>query len=314
MYEDLLANMAKGSWLLSHAVRSMSCIYYGSAWNMMIPYVSETGLIKQAGNSDIIHFLYGEFATPAMMSCFKKYGNKVIGTFHCSQRRQWRVTRKPRRYLKYDHIVLMSETQRDYFVDNGYSENSLSTIVHGVDTTFYVPPRDSGVTRDKLNLLLVGSTERDHGFAARVLRKMGSRVHCNIATNSCYHHFYQGCSNVELLSRVPDEELLNLYQNADLLLMPMLDCTANNAILESMACGTPVMVNCVGGIPEYVDQNCNMVMIGKKLDEWIDLLNELASNREKLHAMRSKVRAWAERFDWRSIANQYLDLYRSFTD
>jgi len=89
----------------------------------------------------------------------------------------------------------------------------------------------------------------------------------------------------------------------------MLDCTANNAVLEAMACGTPVMVNRIGGIPEYVDPGCNVVMPDKDPDAWIARVRGLAADRDSLGRMRPAVRVWAERFDWPRMAEPYRRLF-----
>jgi len=105
--------------------------------------------------------------------------------------------------------------------------------------------------------------------------------------------------------------MLAEYQQADLLAMPMLDSAANNVLLESMACGTPVMVNRVGGASEYVNPDCNFLMNNdRKVDEWVEKLLWMEENRDEVERMRPATRAWAERFDWKIIAEEYRAMYR----
>ena len=82
-------------------------------------------------------------------------------------------------------------------------------------------------------------------------------------------------------------------------------------ILESMACGTPVMINRVGGIPEYVDPACNFTMSNdRNADEWVEKLLWLEQNRDATERLRPATRAWAEKFDWKLIAEEYRAMYR----
>jgi glycosyltransferase involved in cell wall biosynthesis len=53
-------------------------------------------------------------------------------------------------------------------------------------------------------------------------------------------------------ANVSADRLRELYQQADLLFLPLLDATANNAVVEAIACGLPVISTDVGGIPDYV--------------------------------------------------------------
>ena len=45
---------------------------------------------------------------------------------------------------------------------------------------------------------------------------------------------------------------MNAYRAADVLAVPSLDDNLPNAVLESLACGTPVVGSAIGGIPDMV--------------------------------------------------------------
>jgi glycosyltransferase involved in cell wall biosynthesis len=158
--------------------------------------------------------------------------------------------------------------------------------------------------------ILIGKTERDHEFAADVMKALpAGLVELSVCTHRDYHSVYRNVPGVKILPFLSDAELLEVYQRAELLFMPFLDCTTNDALMEAMACGTPVMTNRVGGIPEYVASHCNIIMDGKIVSAWADRLVELARSRHQLWAMREPVRRWAEKFSWKLAAAHYQALY-----
>jgi glycosyltransferase involved in cell wall biosynthesis len=158
----------------------------------------------------------------------------------------------------------------------------------------------------------LGNTERDHGFAAQVAKRLpADRFEFRVRTASHEKSFYAGIPCVNLLPRLSDEEFLREYQQADVLAMPMLDSAANDVLLESMACGTPVMVNRVGGVPEYVGPDGNFLMSNdRNVDEWVGKLLGLEQNRDVVERMRPATRMWAERFDWKALVEDYRAMYR----
>ncbi|HMP71839.1 MAG TPA: glycosyltransferase family 4 protein [Kiritimatiellia bacterium] len=307
------------SWTVGHWLRSWGNRYYGSQWNWWLPYVHEWFLSRalEGGPGDLVHFMMAEFGTPRYPEWFRGRGRRLVGTYHCSARRLEQVLARYDRYMVFDRITVMSRSQLPFFIEKGYPSERISVTMHGVDTDYFAPDVRRGKEGPEghpghVKLLLVGSTERDHEVASQVMRRVQDLpVHLDVLTASAHRDAYGGLNNVSFLSNLSNEDLVKAYQQADLLFMPLLDCTANNAILEAMACGTPVMVNNTGGIPEYVDASCNFVMEGKDADVWAEVVAGLVKDRTLLEARRPAVRAWAEQLDWRVVKAQYLRAYEA---
>ncbi|MBQ7251914.1 MAG: glycosyltransferase [Kiritimatiellae bacterium] len=91
----------------------------------------------------------------------------------------------------------------------------------------------------------------------------------------------------------------------------MKDSAFNRVMLNAMACRTPVMTNRVGGVPEYVPEDCNAVMpAGADADDWAERLEAFEENRERLEGWRSATRRWAEGLDWQIVSEEYRAIYR----
>ncbi len=315
-YRETWRRYMKYSWRFGHILQRWGRHYYQSDWNALVPWMDELKFLRIIKNYDnpLLHFLWGEFASPAWSAVFRKKSRGILGTFHCSERRLPRVITGSRPVHSYDVITLMSETQRAYFNGLGVPDDRIRVYLHGVDTEYFKPLENRPAGHDrKLNCFLLGETERDHEFMYKVLKKLPpNSIRLYVKTFKHWVPGYRQYSQVEILPFMSDEELLKLYQVSDLLLMPMLDCTANNVFLESMACGTPVMTNRVGGVSEYIADDCNIIMEDKSVDEWVDRLMDLSENRQQLTALRPAVRVWAETFEWKKRVEPFKTLYSEF--
>ena len=312
-FAPLWQRMEARSWTLGNALRQWGNRHYGSTWNALVPHWDEARFLRKLPRkkeSYPLHFVWGEFASPRRVEPYHRRGARVAVSVHCSARRWDSVWQRPDGYARADIVLLTSESQRP-FVERDVEPARARTILHGVVADHFTPSarKRSG---ERLRLFMLGDTERDHEFAARVAAKLpAEKIEWRIRTTSHEKSNYAGISSVNLLPRLSEEEMLEEYRQADVLAMPMLDSAANDVILESMACGTPVMVNRTGGVPEYVDAGCNFMMdADAEVDEWVEKLLWLERNREVAEGLRPATRAWAERFDWKLIAEDYRAMYR----
>jgi len=117
---------------------------------------------------------------------------------------------------------------------------------------------------------------------------------------------------VEFLGFVPESMLPAVYAAADLSIVPSAVLEGFGLIsLESLACGTPVLVTPVGGLPDTVKGlGKDLVLkgtgaddIGDGLRSWLDGTLRLPSREAcREHVMRS--------FTWDRIAKQVCEVYR----
>jgi glycosyltransferase involved in cell wall biosynthesis len=117
-------------------------------------------------------------------------------------------------------------------------------------------------------------------------------------------------SHVKFLGYLPDEQLPIAYQAADLTIMPSQSLEGFGLVLlESLACGTPVLCTPVGGMPEVLSPFCRD-LITESSDEMAiaERLGDLLTGKFYLPS-RSACREYASsHFDWQIIAPQVRDV------
>jgi glycosyltransferase involved in cell wall biosynthesis len=103
-----------------------------------------------------------------------------------------------------------------------------------------------------------------------------------------------------------------IYSVADLFIFPTIADNLPNAVLESMACGTPVVSYDTGGIPDMIKHmETGYIAKHKDVNDLAHGIKTLAENDELRTKMSQKcVRAISENFTSEIQASRYLEIYQ----
>ncbi len=117
--------------------------------------------------------------------------------------------------------------------------------------------------------------------------------------------------SVRFLGRISDADLVTLYQAADVSLVPSLVLEGFGlVVIEALACGTPVIVSDVGGLPEAVDQLDRSLIVAAGDPQ--ALARRLLAARDGRLPLpsRENCRSHAERFSWDEAVAAHQRLFR----
>jgi teichuronic acid biosynthesis glycosyltransferase TuaC len=116
---------------------------------------------------------------------------------------------------------------------------------------------------------------------------------------------------VRFVGEMDQSTLRDYYGAADALVLGSKSEGVANVIMESLACGTPVLATRVGGTPEVICDRVAGLLIEDR-----SAASVAASVRRLFEDMpaRDAVRTYAERFSWSATAQQDLELIRSVVD
>ncbi len=198
-----------------------------------------------------------------------------------------------------DRFVAVSQKTKREWVEYGCADDAIEVIHNGTDTNKFKPAQDFLATRKSWGfsetakvICYVGRIDREKGLeyllkAVALLAEQEPEIRLIIAGKPVVHFSalkgtecedegmkYQrsleqlardlGLDNrVQFLGYLSDP--VSLYQTSDISVLPSIWSEAfGRSIIESLACGTPVIASRVGGIPEILIGEFaeNLVMAG----------------------------------------------------
>ena len=241
----------------------------------------------------------------------------------------WVLNRRLPIYSLYDAVVGQSrvalrELERDFQVPAVH-------IPGGVDLDRFIPIERG--SPEKI-VLFVGRIHphkgvhilieafRAAGLADFHLEVMGRTVNRQYLER--LHRLAKGIP-VRFVHNAGDEVLLRAYQNACVTVLPSLSPDHDGTprpppelmgftLLESQACGTPVICSSAGGMPEFVSQGKSGLVVEEgSTQQLANGLRVLCRERMKNpDRWTVQCREWVRQFSWDAVARAHMSLYESF--
>jgi len=270
----------------------------------------------RAGFSGIVHALWADHDLGFLDLVLDRRRQALVGSFHNCDDTFVHTIRYPRRLRGFEAIVLMNRTQVGFFLEAGVRPERIHVVRHGVDTGWF-RPRGAGTVvpigpiGPMFTVLAAGGYRRNFPLLREVcLRLKGEAgIRFDVVGPEAFGHLFEGLGNARFRTGLGDAEFLEAYQTCDCLLQTVENATANNVILEAMACGKPVVAERVGGIPEYVDETCAILTERGDDAGLAGALLELRANPARREAMGLAARKKAETLDWKIVAEQMRAIY-----
>ncbi len=222
----------------------------------------------------------------------------------------------------FDGHLHISEYSRNVFGHDGNRRARI--ILGGVDTEKFTP--DAGIARTG-RVLFVGRL-LPHKGVADLIAGLPAGMHLDLigpATHAAHLEYLKQCAAGKLVSfrhGCDDAELIDAYRKALCTVLPSVYRTPDGAetkvpellgqtLLESMACGTPVICTRVASMPEIVeDGRTGFVVEPGDYRAMHERLEWLAAHPAEALAMGAAGRATVvARFQWSQVVRRCLDAY-----
>ena len=268
---------------------------------------------------DIIHYMDGEHSAqflPWLCKLPKRVRPKLVATYHQPPGILNSLTNK-KVISMLDHVTVVSPEQISYFQEL-LPDDKITMILHGIDVDFF-QPASTPKSGNKFRCITVGHWLRDFKTIRQVAEKLleYKNIEFHVVTSKLTGPKVtglEGFSNIVLYrDNIDDMKLLELYQQSDILFLPLLQSTANNAILEGIACGLPVISKYLPSVKAYLPGREAVLVKYNEPEKLIDAILHLAQNPDDCKDMAFEARKRAEELDWRNIAPQYEAVYSKLT-
>ena len=209
---------------------------------------------------------------------------------------------------KVDKLVVLSESTRLYFLEQGISPEKVMT-----QYTFHdIVVDEQAVTRgdeerQEANLVYMGTISRKKGVfelveAVRTLKDKSMVVHMcgTFPDRQMEDEFRAAISGAEeqfvLHGYVNGEEKRQILEQADIMVLPSYAEGMPVSIMEGMACGCAIVSTTVGAIPEVIGAENGVLVAPGNSAALADAIRGLLQNRERLANTQKENRTVSAKF------------------
>jgi glycosyltransferase involved in cell wall biosynthesis len=207
-------------------------------------------------------------------------------------------------------IICLSREQREYI--SGACPSPTILIRFGIDHDFFRPAERRNTERSS-HLLFVGNWLRDFETLVKAMRQVWNE-RPTVVLDCVIPHGYRSHPALLRLARDPrvrwhagisSEALRDLYQQAALLFLPLIDAVANNSIVEALASGLPIVTTNVGGTADYIPEAAGQLCPPDDADAHARAVLGWLGDRARLDKASAAGREFAkDRLDWGRTAEK----------
>ena len=219
-------------------------------------------------------------------------------------------------------FLAASSFTRSSLLENGASPDAISVVPYGVDLErFHPAPEPSAAAQNRpLQLLFVGRINQRKGvkYLLESLKNFSPRdvrlTVCGRVVDSLSLFRASGLE-IDLRPFVSGDDLVRAYQSADLFVFPSVAEGFAQVLLESLACGLPILSTTHTAAPDLITEGVEgFIVEPRRPDLLAQRIAWCLDNRPTLAAMKRQARLTAEQFTWARFRALAADAVGSYLE
>lgn len=216
-----------------------------------------------------------------------------------------------------DKVICYTDYEKNELTTTGIDPNKIEVIHNGINTDLFTP---SGRESRNMQILWVGRFVKGKGIkylidAFDVLIKQYPELKLvMIGTGTEKDKIKEKIhelklKNIIMKDFVPNSEMVKVYQNSDVFVLPSLDEGVPRTILEAMSCGISIVCT---ALPQLVDivKGCGLLVPIRDSQALADAVSKIISDRELAQKFGEKGRAnVVKNYSWGDTVKRTINLY-----
>lgn len=224
-----------------------------------------------------------------------------------------------------NHIIFLSKSYEKQVLDNYVPKNlkdsiqkKISIIPNGIDNFWFEHTNTSikKLKKNHFNLLQVGDINKNKNIettvkAAEILIKKGYKVKLDVVGKVKDQNIFNKIKDLDFVNYLgykPKEELIKIYRQNDIFILPSINETFGLVYAEAMSQGLPVIYSRGQGFDQQFEEG--LVGYSVQCFDVNNISDKIISIIEDYDNFSNNCTQNIFKFNWKNITNQYLELYK----
>ena len=217
-----------------------------------------------------------------------------------------------------DYVSIPSQFVKDTFLQYGVSQKKLLVNPYGADVSYWRKASESRscISARPLTFVWAGAVMQRKGvYYLLEAWKKAKLNHAKLlfvggVSHDAKQYLDDLPEGVEICGYKTHAELLEIYKNADVGILPSLEEGMARSLLEAMSAALPLIITYETGMTQFINhQEHGWIVESKSIDDIVLALKEADANREGLADMGNKAYEVIKGYTWDAYGDRASKLF-----